>query len=530
MRILIVDDDLLITEVIRDSINWRVLAIDDIDIAHTVAGAKKLFEEKIPDIVLCDIEMPQASGIDLLKWIRGNSYKCEFIFLTCHENFEFASTALEYNAISYITKPFNIDKTEMAISKAVEKIRKESYLEQYSQYGRYWINNKRIMAESFWRELLFSSISDNEDLVIEEISKRNLQLDINEDFFLVLVSVIKGVNEDISVDYQVFEYGVKKLSSETILGDLHLDNTIYYVDERKHYAAVIVPGNESVINVKERCRDFIYNCDKYLKCRAACYISNKVKMTSLAESRIALEEMDENNIVFRSKVFIYGEDDFLNSNEHYAVNADILVEMLEKGEKLKIINYMKEEMELLAARGNLDATVIYSIHQDFMQILYAFLYKNEIQAHKLFSDKVCQKLNSSATKSMFDMLKWIHFITTKTIDFIEEVKKSHTIIDKAKEYIHEHYKEDITKKDVAASVFLTPDYMAKIFKSKTGIAVKEYVNYYRIEKAKELLRNNNISISMVAAEVGFDNFSYFSTLFKKVTGTSPGSYRKEDEY
>ncbi|HOV42086.1 MAG TPA: AraC family transcriptional regulator, partial [Oscillospiraceae bacterium] len=206
-----------------------------------------------------------------------------------------------------------------------------------------------------------------------------------------------------------------------------------------------------------------------------------------------------------------------------------LIYLFEKGEKINIVNFIKKELENLASQNALDALAMYSIHHDFMQIVYAFLYKKEIQAHKLFSDKTSQKLNLKADNSVFDMLKWVQFVAFKTVDYVDEVKKSQSIIDKAKQYVNEHYKENITRNDVASSVFLTPEYFAKMFKAQTGITIKDFINQCRIEKAKDMLENTGASISEIAFEVGFDNFSYFSTVFKKLTGTSPQLFRKKDE-
>jgi len=67
--------------------------------------------------------------------------------------------------------------------------------------------------------------------------------------------------------------------------------------------------------------------------------------------------------------------------------------------------------------------------------------------------------------------------------------------------------------------------LAKLYKKRTGITLKTYINEYRIEKAKELLRTGDKTISEVAESVDFDNFSYFSALFKKITGVSPSVYK-----
>ena len=74
--------------------------------------------------------------------------------------------------------------------------------------------------------------------------------------------------------------------------------------------------------------------------------------------------------------------------------------------------------------------------------------------------------------------------------------------------------------------FLTPEYLAKVYKRQTGHNLKDYIIGYRIEMAKQLLADDIKSISDISAEVGFDNFSYFSTVFKKYTGITPGEYRR----
>ncbi|WP_342563813.1 helix-turn-helix domain-containing protein [Paenibacillus sp. FSL R7-0345] len=527
MKLLIVEDDLLTAEVVRDSIDWKELGIHETVMVHNAAGAKKIFEEDTPDIVLCDIEMPKESGLELLKWVRSEHYTSEFIFLTNHENFHFVSLALEYTAIGYLTKPLNIEKIKIAVLKAAEKINLKNELHRYSEYGQYWLNNKRLILENFWRDLLFNKITPEPSVIEYEATKRNLSIDLKGHYRLVLVSVIKSENQGTSWDDSSFEYILTKISSEVILEELGLENVIFYVTDRNYYVSIIVSGVVTDQQIKERCEAFINTCKKYLRRMVACYISGTGKLKTLAESRRKLEEVDQNNFILRSKVFFEGDTDLLNFTGQYAPDIGTLREMFEKGEKLKIVNLIKNDLELLVAKNSLDASTMYSIHQDFMQIVYAFLYTKGIQAHRLFSDPLSKQLNHSANNSVFDMMKWVHFISTRTIDYVEEVKKSESIIDKAKQFIYEHYMEDITRNDVAASVFLTPEYFAKLFKAETGIVIKDFINQCRIGRAKELLLNSDISISEIAFQVGFDNFSYFSTVFKKITGVSPQIFRKE---
>ena len=68
MRILLVDDDAVILEDLRRSINWEKLGIDRVDVAPDPAAAREILSREAVDIVISDIEMPRETGLDLLRW------------------------------------------------------------------------------------------------------------------------------------------------------------------------------------------------------------------------------------------------------------------------------------------------------------------------------------------------------------------------------------------------------------------------------------------------------------------------------
>ena len=151
--------------------------------------------------------------------------------------------------------------------------------------------------------------------------------------------------------------------------------------------------------------------------------------------------------------------------------------------------------------------------------------KQGIQATKLFYDDLSIQMTEHAVDSTVDMIRWVNYILGKTFAYEEEITKTATIVDKINDYIHKHYMEAIGRNEVAGEFFLTPEYLAKMYKKKTGINLKDYINEYRIKKAKEHLKTGEKNVSRIAEMVGFDNYSYFSTLFKKITGVSPKDYR-----
>lgn len=97
---------------------------------------------------------------------------------------------------------------------------------------------------------------------------------------------------------------------------------------------------------------------------------------------------------------------------------------------------------------------------------------------------------------------------------------------KAIRYIRENYMKKITLEEVAQYVHFSPSYFSKIFKDETGSAFNLYLNRIRVENSKRLLMDNSISLVDVANIVGFEDQSYYSKVFKKITGKTPGRYRE----
>lgn len=101
-----------------------------------------------------------------------------------------------------------------------------------------------------------------------------------------------------------------------------------------------------------------------------------------------------------------------------------------------------------------------------------------------------------------------------------------TIVDKIKEIIHQNVNQVITRETIGKEIFLNPDYLSKKFKKETGQSLSDYITEIKIIEAKRLLMNTDKSIGIIAADLGYTNFSYFSKMFKEQTGMTPNKYRQ----
>ncbi len=113
--------------------------------------------------------------------------------------------------------------------------------------------------------------------------------------------------------------------------------------------------------------------------------------------------------------------------------------------------------------------------------------------------------------------------------FAEEASVQHPMVQRTLKIISCQYQNHINLECISKQLQITPEYLSYLFKRDTGINFVIYLRNYRIEKAKQLLRNSNMKIYGVATAVGFSDAKYFCRVFRCVTGQSPSELaRKAD--
>jgi two-component system response regulator YesN len=99
----------------------------------------------------------------------------------------------------------------------------------------------------------------------------------------------------------------------------------------------------------------------------------------------------------------------------------------------------------------------------------------------------------------------------------------------AKTYIRDHYAEPLTLSKVAKQVSVNPAYLSYSFTKHCGQNFLEYVTQYRIAKAKELLRQTALQVQEIANRIGYTDVAYFTRIFRRATGLTPGNFRSRQQ-
>lgn len=121
-----------------------------------------------------------------------------------------------------------------------------------------------------------------------------------------------------------------------------------------------------------------------------------------------------------------------------------------------------------------------------------------------------------------------YLVTESHIKEKDILEDENAFVHEAKNYIEEHYSENLTIKDVAEQIGISSGYLSTMFNQNLGLGFAEYLNGLRIEHACVYLEQNYLKVYEIAYKVGFRDEKYFTKVFKKIKGMSPKEYRNNE--
>ena len=104
------------------------------------------------------------------------------------------------------------------------------------------------------------------------------------------------------------------------------------------------------------------------------------------------------------------------------------------------------------------------------------------------------------------------------------MRVSSHIIKMALVYIQDHYSSNFSLSELSDRLLITPNYLSRLFKEKTGFSFTEYMTNYRLDVAKKILKAGQFKVYEVAEKAGYSDAQYFAKQFKKAVGVTPKEY------
>lgn len=206
-----------------------------------------------------------------------------------------------------------------------------------------------------------------------------------------------------------------------------------------------------------------------------------------------------------------------------------LLESLAQGDKPGTLQKLQEYLAALFAAGGGNPAWMNQKALELIVLLSRTLTeKGADEQQTLFWLQRCQK-EVSQRKNFHDLSAWLYETLSGLLDRTAGYADARhaNIIHRCIQYIGTGYAEHLTLESAARALFLSPDYLSRIFSKETGTSFNRYLNNVRITKAKELIRSGNLRLTDISQMVGYDDQSYFTKVFRRITGMSPNEYRKK---
>lgn len=491
ITVLIADDEWIEREGIRSVLEMSPYPFK-IHMAQNGREALKYLKTEPVDLLFTDVKMPFMDGITLMQEIRKQNTELRIIVFSAFAEFQYAQSAMEYQAMHYLLKPVDPEKLLEMVNQLAEEIVQEQkeksilHVPAMNEMWEFLAKNGKMpqYCENLFRvygayELVLLDVQEEKDTLISR-----------------LYEVLENRWESPDLLVTVSE-GLLLLLLHEELSRRKIEKMRIFLEENKAEHACIVYGK--TVNSEETFRMAYQEMNQ----------------------KVQIHFFEEGNQVF----CLQGDEERPKEAEKAAAHIQ---EEIERGIKEKNYAYVLETLEVLKKelRNHVQDSQIY------VKYVYADIVKKISEKDKTDTSDFKKILVSIFDESSLNgihrlVFEWLQEIVNAGKE-TEQEREQKKVIQGIKRKIQREYQNELSLSGFADEVHLTPAYLSYLFKKETGMSLIKYITMIRMEKAKELLANTNNKIADIAKQVGYTNYSYFNIAFKNNVGVSPGTYREEN--
>lgn len=531
LKVLIADDEIVICQMIKKLVNWGDKGLELVGMAHNGYEVIEMMTEFRPDIVITDIRMPGFDGLQLVQKGIEMGLNADYIIMSGYKNFEYAHTALNLGVKYYILKP--IEQKEL--NEIIDRVLNERRESQILEFEKKNLEERVVTGKLKIRKHFLSSIIQQNNM--GNIIK-NEEIEVTADCEFrngCFVAFLSKLDSEIPVpDMQnllsILDYQIeKKLESE---GCEYINSYVksgvvtvlnYVQDDREKIKEVIE-------RIYKQCRQELDKFDGYHLTIGVG--SEKESISDVQKSILEAVEAVKCRMKKGTDCTIYWDSlKFLKRDEEELFSAKTRIIFENEGEVLDHQAFCYDFgilLDKVKSLGLYSPAQIFELIETVSAWIASVWRKNKISEKLVeeYEQKIQYIIDCNYKEEL--LIFGFRELMKQFFERVKEEKKnaSQLPIRLAKQYMNQNYKNSITLEEVAEAISLSPTYLSTLFKKEIGIGFSEYLISCRMEEAKRLLKSSNLSVNLIAEEVGYLDPKYFSKTFSKVVGLKPSEYRR----
>lgn len=531
-KLMIVDDEEIILDGLKNVVEWENLGIEVISYAYNGKEALEKIAENVPDILITDISMPVMDGIELVRELRERGFdSIKIVFLSGYNDFEYARNATRLGAVDYLLKPTNPDNLEKLMKKIVNMCDCERMMEERERDLKKKLSlSMPLLKSRFLNEIISGYITSEEE--IQETAKF-LEINTEEYNYLVFTLNFEGFICDTNEELNRHYYLTRQLAYNVIQEEIEGRNLGIVIN----YGTIGIPV---VLFLKEQDKPGItYEIieiikDVRRKVKDAVGLPVSIGVGNIYKNLHDIEKSYQESVKALQFRAVMGDDCIIYINDLNDESSGIQNYPIDKvkilTESIRFRNLAKVRTTLNEIFDDIrNSSMVSRYRENQVRFLLLSIYIALVESGAN-SDTIHLEINSMSSscgfRDMDDLNKSIYRFISDTINDLlnQSSSKNRRICNDIIEYIKAHYNEEITLEGIAEKFYFTPNYLGNMFKKCVGKSFKEFLIGVRLEKAKELIRTNKYKFYEIGSMVGYDNYEYFRKLFRKYTGLNPSDF------
>ncbi len=514
-RLLIADDEESIREGVADFVRGNCPAWEVAALARDGREALRLAQETLPDAILTDITMPHVNGLEFLENLSDILPDAKLLVLSGYDQFEYAVQALRLGVSDYLLKPLNTAELVQALDRfAAELDAQALHWAQIETLRTNTEKNNQLELEHY-----FYAALQGEELPCLSAAN-SVFAEADNCYCCVLCS---GLEDKTVLLEQLLKqrfYGVMRTVCLHV--GMPARQMIVFCAPRTEQAGLFCLLSHALTSIAVACRRmqgaavhfFIGGIvDSPRKLELSCRQCMQAHRFAFPEQSMPVTTYKD---VLESKLLPCPElPESLLRDIPAAVQCRSRPVFLEKCAEL---------FDWFVQKGIQDATFICMC---VLRICYGVLHKPASEIHMSYYEFTNFQNEIMAADSMEELRSCFeNFVSLYWLRQQDEKTPHQQLAERVSEIVQAHLSDtEFSLDDVAAILFISPNYLRQLFKQETGQTFTEYLTAQRMEYAHMLLGNPDVKVLDVAQQAGYADSRYFSVCFKKFYHMTPSEYR-----
>lgn len=517
-------------------------------------GARVALETKA-EIVITDIRMPAADGIEMIRRLKSAGSAAKFIIISGYADFSYAKRAITLGVEEYITKPVEEDELCRAMRRVCAAILKNREAQLRTERLEETLGS---YAQNF-RDFEMKAFLDSTDIDLGEMSERAKRIGFPPQAFGYGCAAIEfaheggGESEKSAENGESVNGGQKGVAArvvELVMSAAQREfcdkngaaapepgsgrRGVWAFPSQKNLAIAVVaiPNARGAKGWRAFWARMAHKLAEDLQLAVCVGISELHKSPHQAREAFSEAQYALNYKVIKGSSRIIGFGDVKRlkgvglsvSPENIRRLEDSMDNMDDEGCKLAVCDIFRS----LEREKELSLTDLQLISLDLILVGIRKMPYLQMRLNDYLGKNILSLDSISKFETIEQLRNWIVNILRSMNELMlkERVPEQKDAVGLAKKYMEENFHKNISLNELAARYFLNPYYFSQLFKKKTGQTYQSYLMGLRVRRAKTLLERTELKLSEVCGLVGYRDVEHFSKIFERLAGMKPAECRK----